>query len=122
MLTLTITLQIVITIMPHARITLRTALMIRFPERRTLQCRVTEVDRVNVATLEEPMLASLYRGPIPAERQPGPEPEPDKDRLAPLAATYRVRIGDCGPLRRWGGRLPGRPCWGIHARVSRGAR
>jgi putative peptide zinc metalloprotease protein len=55
----------------------------------TLQCRVSAVDRVNLAALDEPTLASVYGGPIPAERQPG------TDRLVPLAATYRVRIGDC---------------------------
>jgi len=59
------------------------------PESRTLRCRVTGVDHVNVATLDAPALASVYGGPVPVERPPGTE------RLVPLAATYRVRIGDC---------------------------
>jgi putative peptide zinc metalloprotease protein len=66
-------------------------------ERGALQCRVSAVDRVNVATLDEPSLASVYGGPLPAERQPG------TDKIVPLSATYRVRIGDCEPsatLRR----------------------
>jgi len=50
---------------------------------------VTGVDHVNVATLDAPALASVYGGPVPVERPPGTE------RLVPLAATYRVRIGDC---------------------------
>lgn len=55
----------------------------------TLRCRVSAVDRVNMATLDQPALASVYGGPLPAEEQPGTR------QLVPLAATYRVRIGDC---------------------------
>ncbi|TKC91202.1 HlyD family efflux transporter periplasmic adaptor subunit [Trinickia terrae] len=55
----------------------------------TLHCRVTAVDRVNIATLDEPAVASVYGGPVPAELQPGTR------QLVPLAATYRVRIGEC---------------------------
>jgi putative peptide zinc metalloprotease protein len=55
----------------------------------TLRCRVTAVDRVNIATLDEPSLASPYGGPLPAEQQPGTR------QLVPLSATYRVRIGEC---------------------------
>lgn len=84
-------------------------------EKRTLKCRVTDVDRVNVATLDEPVLASVYHGPIPAERQPGPGP--DKDRIVPLAATYRVRIGDCGADAALGREIAGTVVLG-HARRS----
>lgn len=55
----------------------------------TLHCRVSAVDRVNIATLDEPAIASVYGGPVPAEMQPGTK------QLVPLAATYRVRIGEC---------------------------
>lgn len=59
-------------------------------EKGGLSCRVMAVDRVNVATLDEPALASVYGGPLPAERAPG-----SAGTIVPLAATYRVRIGDC---------------------------
>ncbi|SDG43195.1 HlyD family efflux transporter periplasmic adaptor subunit [Paraburkholderia phenazinium] len=55
----------------------------------TLHCRVSAVDRVNVATLDEPALASVYGGPVPAEQQPGTK------QLVPLVAIYRVRIDQC---------------------------
>ena len=55
----------------------------------TLHCRVTAVDRVNLATLDEPSIASPYGGPVPAEKQP------TTHQLVPLVATYRVRIGNC---------------------------
>ncbi len=58
-----------------------------------LHCRVTAVDQVNLATLDEPALASLYGGPVPAEKSPSTH------QLVPLAATYRVRLGDCGGQR-----------------------
>jgi len=59
------------------------------PEMGALTCRVEAVDRVNLASLDEPYVASLYGGPIPAELQPG------RRLLVPLRATYRVRIGQC---------------------------
>lgn len=55
----------------------------------TLHCQVTAVDRVNLSTLDEPAMASLYGGPVPAEKQP------TTHQLVPLAATYRVRLGHC---------------------------
>lgn len=55
----------------------------------TLHCRVTAVDRVNLATLDEPSIGSPYGGPVPAEKQP------TTHQLIPLVTTYRVRIGDC---------------------------
>jgi len=59
------------------------------PEIGTLKCRVDAVDRVNLAALDEPYVASIYGGPIPAERQPGTQ------QLVPLHAIYQVRIGQC---------------------------
>ncbi|GAB2890979.1 efflux RND transporter periplasmic adaptor subunit [Paraburkholderia jirisanensis] len=67
------------------------------PESPMLRCRVTGIDHVNLATLDEPALASVYGGPLPVDRQPGTE------RLVPVAATYRVRIGDCAVGRAEGG-------------------
>ncbi len=55
----------------------------------TLHCRVSAVDRVNTGTLDQPAVASIYGGPVPAELQPGTK------QLVPLTATYRVRIGEC---------------------------
>lgn len=84
-------------------------------ERRTIECRVKAVDRVNVATLDEPALASVYGGPIPAERQPG------TDKAVPLSATYRVRIGDCEAGATLAREITGTAVLG-HARQSLGWR
>jgi putative peptide zinc metalloprotease protein len=65
------------------------------PELGALRCRVTAVDRVNVATLDAPSLASVYGGPLPVQPQPGTR------QLVPLAAIYRVRIGDCPSGVAW---------------------
>jgi putative peptide zinc metalloprotease protein len=59
------------------------------PEMGVLRCRATAVDRVNLATLDEPFVASPYGGPVPAQLQPGTH------QLVPLQATYRVRLGEC---------------------------
>jgi putative peptide zinc metalloprotease protein len=59
------------------------------PEFGTLHCRVEAIDRVNLATLDEPYVASVYGGEIPAELQP------TTHQLVPLRATYRVRIDAC---------------------------
>lgn len=65
------------------------------PERGALHCRVTAVDRVNLAALDVPSLASVYGGPLPVQSQPGTH------QLVPLAATYRVRIGACPGNEAW---------------------
>jgi putative peptide zinc metalloprotease protein len=63
------------------------------PEMSTLHCRVVALYRVNLTTLDEPSIASVYGGPVPAELQPGTR------QLVPLRATYRVRLGACaGPM------------------------
>jgi putative peptide zinc metalloprotease protein len=59
------------------------------PEMSTLNCRAIAVDRVNLATLDLPFIASPYGGPVPAQLQPGTH------QLIPLQATYRVRLGEC---------------------------
>ena len=65
------------------------------PELGALHCRVAAVDRVNVATLDAPSLASVYGGPLPVQLQPGTR------LLVPLVALYRVRIGECPANRAW---------------------
>ena len=58
-------------------------------EMAAVQCRVQAVDKVNVATLDEPSVASVYGGPIAAEA------EPKTHQLVPLQAIWRVRFGEC---------------------------
>lgn len=65
------------------------------PEVGALHCGVTAVDRVNLATLDEPALASVYGGPLAVQQQP------NTHQLVPLAAIYRVRIGDCPADQAW---------------------
>jgi putative peptide zinc metalloprotease protein len=77
----------------------------------TLHCKVTAVDRVNLATLDEPAIGSPYGGPVPAEKQAATH------QLVPLVATYRVRIGDCGEQASLGRQLIGTASLG-HARES----
>lgn len=67
----------------------RVTFIASLPEMSALHCRSAAVDRVNLATLDEPSIASLYGGPIPAELQPGSQ------QLVPLQATYRVHVEDC---------------------------
>ena len=65
------------------------------PELGALHCRVSAVDRVNAATLDNPSLASAYGGPVPTQIQPGTH------QLIPLEAIYRVRIGECPANEAW---------------------
>ena len=52
------------------------------------RCRVSGVDRINQATLDQLYVASLYGGAIPSQR--------DRDnRVVPLASTFRVRFDHC---------------------------
>ncbi|MFA9438062.1 HlyD family efflux transporter periplasmic adaptor subunit [Uliginosibacterium sp. sgz301328] len=52
-----------------------------------IDCRVMEVDRVNLAQIDAPQLASVFGGPIPSVRQ--------GQIIAPLRAVFRVRMDDC---------------------------
>jgi putative peptide zinc metalloprotease protein len=54
-----------------------------------VQCTVQAVDKVNLGALDEPSVASVYGGPIPAEQ------DRKTHQLVPLQATWRVRIGGC---------------------------
>ncbi|WP_233237254.1 HlyD family efflux transporter periplasmic adaptor subunit [Bordetella sp. LUAb4] len=58
-------------------------------EAATLHCIVQAVDKVNLSALDEPAVASVYGGPIPAEQ------DRKNHQLVPLQAIWRVRIGDC---------------------------
>lgn len=55
----------------------------------TRRCRVSAVDRVNLATLDQPYVASVYGGDIPSVRAHG-------GALTPLQPVYRVRFDGCG--------------------------
>ena len=57
-------------------------------ERAASHCTVSGVDRLNLAALDEPYVASVYGGDIASLlRHDG--------TLAPLDSTFRVRFGDC---------------------------
>jgi putative peptide zinc metalloprotease protein len=73
----------------------RVSFVAAIPELGAMHCRVTAVDRVNLGTLDAPSLASVYGGPLPVQLQP------NTHQLIPLAATYRVRIGDCPASVAW---------------------
>ena len=56
-----------------------------------LDCAAVSADRINVAALEFPVLASIYGGPIPSS----PETQPGTPALKPLRSLMRVRIDHC---------------------------
>ena len=56
----------------------------------TFQCRVADIDRVNIPTLDEPYLSSTYGGPIPAR------PDPQGAQI-PEAPVFRIRMDGCLP-------------------------
>lgn len=56
----------------------------------TYNCRVTEIDRVNITILEEPSLASIYEGPIAAHAD-------TKGQIRPASPLFRIRLGSCTP-------------------------
>jgi putative peptide zinc metalloprotease protein len=73
----------------------------RLPEQATVDCRVGDIDRVNIAAIDEPYVASVYGGGVPSLRRPD-------GTLVPLDSTFRVRLDDCRtnhPLRH---ELPGK--------------
>jgi putative peptide zinc metalloprotease protein len=59
--------------------------MLETPE---IPCRIAGIDPINLATLSQPVLASLYGGSIPARPNAN-------GTLEPLHAIYRVRLVDC---------------------------
>jgi len=58
------------------------------PERAHVRCARSVVDAVQLAQLEQPAVASLYGGAIPAQRHAD-------GRVIPLQPTFRVRLEDC---------------------------
>ncbi|MGC0153114.1 HlyD family efflux transporter periplasmic adaptor subunit [Chromobacterium vaccinii] len=65
-----------------------------------ISCRLGPIDRLNQATLEQPLLASVYGGPIPVEQR--------ERGLVPLGAVFRVRLEQCGPRTAPLREMPGR--------------
>lgn len=53
-----------------------------------VDCKVQEIDRVNVGALDKPALAASYGGAIAVKND-------SREGLIPVAATFRVRLGDC---------------------------
>ncbi len=71
-------------------------------EKGAFTCHVDAVDKVNLTTLEEPSVASVYGGTVPAEQ------DPSSHQLIPLRATWRVRLTACD-----GASLSGRNVTGV---------
>jgi len=69
---------------PGQRVGFRAALA----ELPTVHCRVSAIDRLNLAVLDEPYVASVYGGPIASVRHPD-------GSVAPLESTFRVRFDAC---------------------------
>jgi putative peptide zinc metalloprotease protein len=66
------------------------------PELPIVHCRVSGIDRLNLAVLDEDYVASIYGGPVPSVRRPD-------GALTPLDSTFRVRFENCDrrtPLAR----------------------
>ncbi len=70
------------------------------PEQPTLHCRVADVDRLNLAALDEPYVASIYGGEVPSVRRPD-------GSLAPLDSTFRLRFDACDAAGALPRELPG---------------
>ncbi|WP_246794386.1 HlyD family efflux transporter periplasmic adaptor subunit [Burkholderia perseverans] len=71
------------------------------PELAARRCRIDAIDKVNLATLDAPSVASTYGGPIPAEQ------DARTHQLVPLAATWQVRFGECSGGDGLGREVPG---------------
>lgn len=56
-------------------------------ERWAVHCRLGQIDRLNLPTLDQPLLASVYGGPIATEQR--------QQALVPLEAVFRVRLERC---------------------------
>ena len=54
------------------------------------KCRVAEIDRVNISTIDEPFLASTFGGPIEARNDP-------QGTIIPDLPVFRVRMDGCSP-------------------------
>jgi putative peptide zinc metalloprotease protein len=56
----------------------------------TFQCRVAEIDRVNLAVIDEPFLSSIYGGPIAAHQD-------SQGAQLPEEPVFRIRMDSCLP-------------------------
>ncbi|WP_353613300.1 HlyD family secretion protein [Mangrovibacter phragmitis] len=56
-------------------------------ETRAIRCKVGKIDRLNQATLDQPLLASVYGGSIPVQI--------NNQRLVPINTIFRVRLEPC---------------------------
>ncbi len=56
----------------------------------TYKCRVAEIDRVNILSIDEPFLASTYGGPIASRNDAQGVPLPDMP-------VFRIRMDSCSP-------------------------
>lgn len=70
------------------------------PELPVVHCRVGAIDRLNLATLDEPYVASVYGGPINSVHRPD-------GSVAPLESTFRVRFGGCDSSPALSREVPG---------------
>lgn len=55
-----------------------------------VDCTVQEIDRVNIGAIDKPALASVYGGPVAVKAD-------NRQGLVPVAATFRIRLGNCTP-------------------------
>ncbi|MBL8471744.1 MAG: HlyD family efflux transporter periplasmic adaptor subunit [Rhodocyclaceae bacterium] len=63
-------------------------------------CRIAEIDRVNVAQLEDVELASSFGGALATRPNPHPDRnalQAERPALEPAASIYRVRLAGCAP-------------------------
>jgi putative peptide zinc metalloprotease protein len=60
------------------------------PQQAAVDCKVTRVDAVQLASLDVPALAGPFGGDIPARRAAD-------GRLLPLQPTFHVRLEQCDP-------------------------
>jgi len=58
------------------------------PELPIVHCRVSGIDRLNLGSLDEPYVASVYGGEVASVRRPD-------GTVTPLESTFRVRFDDC---------------------------
>lgn len=55
-----------------------------------MHCRISDIDRLPVGTLEAWTLASSFGGPIATQRR--------EQELVPMQATFRVRLDGCNRM------------------------
>lgn len=68
-------------------------------EQERVQCRIDNIDRLALPSLDQPALASSFGGPIATQQQ--------QDSLQPLSAQFRVRLSQCDGGEHWWQEMPG---------------